>query len=264
MEPYEPVPGLPPPPKIDPPALKGTITKDGKLTVSSEVQGQFGVAVAKAAGLTGAARIRQTPKIPYSQDFEKVPDNEIPGGWSNSQAKFAVRTVDNQKVLVKTATNPSPLVARATAFIGQPSWTNYTIQADMMSAKVRDLQADMGVVANRYYFFLSGETKQLRLVTWESLPRIDRSIPMDWEANTWFTLKLTVQLKDGKAFVKGKLWKRGEPEPDAWTLEVEDPLPNTEGAPAFYANIPAGSIESATVPGSEVFFDNLTVLPNTN
>lgn len=262
MEGYEPVPGLPPAPKINPPALKGTITKEGNLTVASDVQGQFGLAVAKAAGLTGSARIRQTPKLPYMQDFEKVPDNAIPGGWSNSQAKFAVRTVDNQKVLVKTATNPSPLVARASAFIGPPSWTNYTIQADMMSGKVRGLQADMGVVANRYFFFLSGETKQLRLVSWESLPRIDRSVPMDWDANTWFTLKLTVEQKDGKAVVKGKLWKRGEPEPKDWTLEVEDPKPNTEGSPAVYANVPAGSIESATVPGSEVFFDNLKVVPN--
>jgi outer membrane protein assembly factor BamB len=262
METYETVPGLPPAPAITPPPLKGTVTADGKLTVAAEVQGQFGLVVATAEGVSGTGRVRQTPKLPYSQDFEKVPPNAIPGGWSNSQAKFAVREFEGQKILVKTATNPSPLVARASAFIGPPSWTDYTIQADMLSTKVKGLQADMGVVANRYYFFLSGETKQLRLVSWESLPRIDKSLQMDWKENAWYTLKLTVAQKGDKSLVKAKIWERGKDEPAVWTLEVEDPTPNREGAAALYANVPAGSIGGPTDPGSEVYFDNLKVTPN--
>jgi len=262
METFETIPGLPPAPVINPPLLKGTLTEDGKLTVAAEVQGQFGHVVATVDGISGTGRVRQTPKLPYSQDYEKLPANVIPGGWSNSQAKFAVRELDGQKILVKTATNPSPLVARAYAFIGPPSWTDYTIQSDMLSTKVKGLQADMGVVANRYSFFLSGETRQLRLVSWESLPRIDKSISMDWKDNVWYTLKLTVAQEGDKSLVKAKVWERGKEEPSAWMLEVEDPTPNREGAAALYANVPAGSIGGPTSPGSEVYFDNLAVTPN--
>src|SRR5262249_55850821 len=59
--------GLPPPPKIDPPKLRGDLTDEGKLTVPKDVQGQFGAVLAKAEGLTGRARVRQIPKLPYKQ-----------------------------------------------------------------------------------------------------------------------------------------------------------------------------------------------------
>ena len=42
------------------------------------MNGQFGVAVAKVGNVTGTARVRVLPTLPYSQDFKKVPDGRIP------------------------------------------------------------------------------------------------------------------------------------------------------------------------------------------
>jgi hypothetical protein len=257
--PPEPTPGLPPVPKMNPPPLKGQLTPDGKLTVPTDVQGQFGNVEASAEGLKGHARVRQVPRLPYKQDFEKVPAGAVPGGWVNSQVKFQVRKVGDTNVLVKTATNPSPLVARANAFFGPPSLKNYTIEADVLGKKSLDELPDMALVNSRYTFGLFGATQQLRLVSWDAMPRIDRSIAFAWKPDVWFRLKLTVEYNGDKATIRGKIWEREKPEPEKWTLEIDDPMPNREGAPALYANvtgIPPGGI------GAEVFFDNLVVTPN--
>jgi outer membrane protein assembly factor BamB len=259
--------GLPPPPVVNAPPLKGTLTADGKLTVPAEVQGQFGRVVAKAEGLEGSAGVRQVPKLPYMQDFEKVPDNAVPGGWVNSVVKFQTRTVDGQKVLVKTATNPNPLAARANAFISGPDWKEYTIQCDMVAKRVKDQIGDMGVVANRYSLYLQGDLQQFRLVSWGGLLRIDQTISYPWTDNVWYTLKLTVTQQGNDALVRGKIWERDKPEPAQWTLEVVDKAPNHNGAAGIYSRVPPGSIEVGATPaetktGAEMFFDNLKITPN--
>jgi len=263
MEGPEPTVGLPPPPSINPPALKGSITQQGVLTVA-DLQGQFGRVVATAEGLTGSARIRQVPKMPYAQDFENVPPGAVPGGWVNAVVKFETRQVGEGRVLVKTANNPNPLAARATAFFGPPDWSEYTIQADMLSSKVRDQMGDMGIAANRYSFFLQGEPRQLRLVSWGGLLRVDRSEVMDWSNDVWYTLKMSVQKEGEAAMVRCKIWPRDQVEPQQWTFEVLDRSPNLSGAPGIYARVPAGSILSRTEPGSEIYFDNIAVTPNTS
>jgi hypothetical protein len=261
MESPEPTVGLPSPPQVNAPVLKGEISPEGKLTVA-DVQGQYGGFIASAEGLEGVGRVRQVPKLPYQQDFEKVPDGAVPGGWTNAAVKFQVRQVDGQKVLVKTATNPSPLVARANAFIGPPNWTNYTIQADMLAKKVKDQLGDMGVAANRYSLFLQGDLQQFRLVSWGGLLRVDKTISYPWTENQWYTLKLHFKSNGSSAKVQGKIWRRGEAEPAEWTLEVVDPIANPEGAAGIYARVPPGSIVSPQEPGSEIFFDNLVITPN--
>jgi outer membrane protein assembly factor BamB len=258
----EAVPGLPPPPVINPPALKGELTEGGKLTLPKVGPPQFGNVVAKAGGLTAHARVRQYTNLPIKQDFEKLPQGSSPAGWTNSQVKFQVRKVGDTNVLVKTATNPSPLVARAYAFIAPASMTDYTIEADILGKQVAGELPDMAVSANRYTFGLFGETQQLRLNSWDAVPRIDKSIGYPWKADVWYRLKLTVEVKGDKALVRGKIWERGKEEPEKWTVELEDPMPNREGAPALYANVPIGSIGGPMKPGSEIFFDNVAVTPN--
>jgi outer membrane protein assembly factor BamB len=251
-------PGTPPPgAKEGPPPLKGEITA-GKLTVDKS-PAQFGLVQASADGLTGLARVRVAPLLPYTQDFSKVPEGRAPAGWANTQGKFVVEMKNGAKVLKKTNIIPSPLVARANAYIGMPDLTDYTIQADVMGTQKGKDVPDLGVVANRYTLKIEGETKGLRLVSWEAIPRIDKTIGTNWKPNVWYTMKLTVDVKGDKALVRGKFWERGKPEPKDWTVELEDPTPNREGSPALFAlstGIDAGS------PGNEVFFANVSVTPN--
>ncbi len=261
MLPVEAVPGLPPPPAINPPALKGEVSSEGKLELPKG-PAQFGNVVAKFEGLTGRGRVRQYGSLPLKQDFEKLPIGSSPAGWVNTQVKFQVRKVGNGNVLVKTGTNPSPLVARANAFIGPATMTDYTIETDCLGKKVGGDLPDMAVVANRYTFGLFGNTQQLRLTSWDAVPRIDSSTSFAWKEDVWYRLKLTVEVNGDSATVRGKVWERGKDEPEKWTLELDDSMPNKMGAPALYANVPPTSIGGPMKPGAEVFFDNVAVTAN--
>ena len=210
--------------------------------------------------LTAETRVRVAPTLPLVADFSKVPEKRFPGGWVNTQGKFEVVMLNGKQVLQKTAINPSPLVARASAYMSVPTLTDYTIEADVMGGKVRNDLPDMGVVASRYTLFLYGKGQQLRLVSWDAVPRIDESIVFKWKPDVWYHMKLTVAVQGETAVVRGKVWPRDEAEPKEWTVEVTDPIANKEGSPALYGN--ALAVEGPEKPGTPIYYDNVKVLPN--
>jgi hypothetical protein len=219
--------------------------------------------MAKAGALTATARVRVVPQLPYKQDFTQVPVGAVPGGWVNAQGKFQVMEKDGEKVLFKVNTNPRPPVARAYAYMTPPTSTGYTVEADVMGVERKGKLPDAGILANRYTLYLSGAGDDkgqlgLRLISWEALPRIDESVPMAYKSGTWYRMKLTVEVGDKEAVVRGKVWERGQAEPPAWTIEFKDPLPNREGAAAVYGYV---TNAEGTEPGSEIFFDNVAVTP---
>ena len=252
-----------------PPSLAGTLT-DLKGESSTSIgfavakmpPAQFGRITATFEGVTGYARVRVAPNLPYAADFAKVPLGRTPAGWVNTMAKFAiVKGPDGKMLLRKRNDNASPLVARANAYIGAPSLGDYTVESDVMGTKVRDKDMpDIGVGACRYTLFLIGNNQEARLVTWDAQKRIEKKIEYPWKPGVWYRMKITATFKGGKGIIKGKVWPRDEKEPDAWTLEAEDPIPNTEGAPLIYG-FANGTIDAAT-PGAEIFYDNVKVTPN--
>ena len=261
MLPPPPVPGAPAPkgpPAAAPPVLKGTFTQSGELTVDA-TPGQFGNVVADAEGLKARCRVRVAPQLPYAQDFSKVPLERSPAGWVNTQGKFAVQKVGGKNVLGKTALNASPLVARAYAYIGMPTLTDYTIESEMMGTMVRDEMPNMGLLANRYSLVLDGNKQLLRLLSWDALPRVDKSIQLAWKPNVWYRFKLTVDVQGDKALVKGKVWQADQAEPADWSITFEDPVGNKEGSPALYG-YSTGILEGQK--GSEVFYANVKLTPN--
>ncbi len=78
-----------------------------------------------------------------------------------------------------------------------------------------------------------------------------QQVDFPWEMDTWYKLKLRVDVKQDKALVRGKVWKAADPEPAAWTLTVEDPLPIESGSPGLIGYAPA-----------DVYYDNLKVTVN--
>lgn len=256
---WAPVAMLAPPPGPPPPVLQAKVTSDGKLTVAEAPPGQFGGVEARTGDLRARARVRVAPRLPYKQDFAKIPENRSPAGWVNTQGKFAVVSKDGAKVLKKLAVNPSPLVARAYAYVSTPEQTDYTIEADLMGARKGGDMSDMGVVNCRYMFMLDGNKQYLRLVSWEALPRVDKTVSWRWDPGVWYHMRLNVEFEGGKAVVRGKIWKRGDEEPRDWTLKVEDATPNREGSPALYGYATGiGDNE----PGAEVYYANVSVTPN--
>jgi outer membrane protein assembly factor BamB len=250
-----------------PPAVAGKLSETkGKattFTAGAMPPAQFGRIVAKVGKLTGEARVRVVPNLPYVMDFEKVPQGRTPGAWVNTAGKFAVvKGPDGTMALRKRNDSSNPLVARANAYIGSPDLKDYTVQADVYTDKVRGNMADLGVGAHRYTLLLAGNDQTLRLNTWDALygGRVKTDVPFKWEPKKWYTMKVTATVVGSKGLIKGKVWPRDEKEPEKWTVELEDPLPNAEGAPLIYAY--ANGTIDATNPGPESFIDNVKITPN--
>lgn len=263
---------LPLPPKAptgaQPPALQGQVDDNGTVTVVPVPPSQQGYVGAKVGDLTAQARVRVAPGTKYSQNFDKVPAGATPGGWVNVQAKFlTAKLPDGNVVLSKLNTDSRPPFARANAYITPPDAANYTVQADVTGSEVRGRMPDIGLVNSRYTLILDGKTspdskkREVRIVSWEARPRVNVAVDFDWLPNTWYTVKFVVEQKEKTALVRGKVWKKGDAEPEKWTVEFEDPSPNREGAAALYGYISDPQITPEN-PGSTIYYDNVVITPN--
>ena len=236
--------------------LKGTI-ENGRFTAAPGVA-QAGLVKASIGNVTGEARIRVVPDLPWTFDFESSGDTP-PAHWINAAGKFAVREVDGNRVLVKLAENPFAFAKRTRPFFGPPVYSNYTIEADVRSMQRRRQMSDVGIVAQRYELVLFGNHQRLELQPWQ--PEVERTVKLEypWKPDTWYVMKLEVQALDGtNVRARGKVWPKGDPEPDAWTIERVDPIGSLKGSPGIYAD----ALNSAPQGGSEIFYDNIRVYRN--
>ena len=220
---------------------------------------QGSIVVAKFEGVSGKARVRVVPSLPYVNDFEKLPDGVVPGGWVNTQGKYVIKTVKGNKVLAKVNDKASPLFAIGNAYITLSTARDYTIECDVQGSKVGDDLPDMGIVANRYTLILAGNLQKLRLVSWDALPRVDKTVQFDWQPDTWYRLKLTTEMQNGKGVIRGKAWPADQKEPAEWTVELNDSRPIPEGSAALYGYV-QGVLDNR--PGTEIYYDNLRITPN--
>lgn len=199
--------------------------------------------------LTATTRVRCVPNAPYEENFDNVEPGKAPAWWIGAMPKFEVAKVDEQLVLRKKADDPR--FARGDVFIGHPQQSGYTIQVDVCGAQKGRNLPDMGLNVNRYRMELMGNTQKLRIVSWIPTPRIEAAMPFAWKAGEWFTMKARVDVEGEKAVVRGKVWKRGEAEPADWTITLEDPIGQLEGAPGLYGYSMA-----------EIYYDNVKITPN--
>jgi outer membrane protein assembly factor BamB len=237
--------------------LKGTL-ENGRFTPDASAGAQAGTVKATVGSVSGAARIRVIPDLPWTFDFESSGDAPPPQ-WINATGKFVVRAVDGNKVLVKQAENPFAFAKRTRPFFGPPDLSNYTIEADVRSMEKRRQMADVGIVAQRYELVLFGNHQRLELQPWQ--PETQRTVKVDykWKPETWYVMKLEVRSLDGsKVRARGKVWPKGEAEPAAWTVERIDPIGSHKGSPGIYAD----AMNSAPQGGSEIYYDNIKVYRN--
>lgn len=238
--------------------LKGTL-ENGRFTADKSAGAQAGTVKVTMGAVSGAARLRVIPDLPWTFDFENSGETPPPY-WINATGKFAVRALDGSKVLVKLADNPFAFAKRTRPFFGPPDLNNYTVEADVRSMERRRQMGDVGIVAQRYELVLFGNHQRLELQPWQ--PETERTVRVDykWKPDTWYTMKLEVQSLDGaKIRARGKVWARGEAEPAAWAIERIDPIGSRKGSPGIYAD----AMNSAPQGGSEMFYDNIKVYRNT-
>ncbi|MFQ5792224.1 MAG: PQQ-binding-like beta-propeller repeat protein, partial [Acidobacteriota bacterium] len=229
--------------------LQGNIDETGRFTASPAAAAHGGRVVATVESLSGTARVRIVPPLPWKEDFESL-GNTIPRHWISATGKFKLGEVDGNPVLVKLSDNP--FLRRARVYMGPSDWSDYTVSVDIRATEKRRQMGNAGVLAQRYALVLFGNHQRLELHSWQ--PETARTVrtPFDWKADTWYRVKLQVEnLPSGSARARGKAWLRSEPEPSEWTLERIDPIPNRQGSPGIYADAP-----------SDIYFDNLEVTAN--
>jgi outer membrane protein assembly factor BamB len=220
--------------------LEGTVA-NGVLTIANKPVQQAGVITATAAGLSGEARARVAHPMPWTEGFDSYADGAIPPGWANTvPGRLVVATLDGQKVLQKEPLDT--IFQRGRTFIGPPSWSNYTFQADVRANERRRQMADVGITAQRYSLVLYGTTQQLKIEPWEPETQRTAKQPFAWKPNAWYRLKLRVEnLANGQVRAQGKAWAVGDQEPADWMIEMLDPIGNRQGAPGLFINAPFGA-----------------------
>jgi hypothetical protein len=244
--------------------MEGRFNAQGELTIPADARVSAGAWEASLGDLKGYIRGRVLPPFPLREDFESFelsntttntaePPTKYaypPLPWIGSRFRFEVREVDGTKALTKTIDNK--LFQRATAFLGRAEAHDYTIQADVRSEGSRRKMSEVGVVNQRYLIFLKGNSQEIEVNS--NQERLKVSAPFRWSPNVWYTLKARVDVApDGSGVVRGKAWKTGDPEPDAWSIEVPHRTAHRSGSPGLFGFSPQEM---------RVFIDNIVVTQN--
>ena len=225
--------------------LGGTIGADGRYTAPAA--GSAGYVKATVSGVTSQARVRVIPALPWNYDFETM---QATPPWWTSNLKMQVSDLDGGKVLLRS--RDETVGRRAKLLMGRPGWSNYTVEADVRGIESRRQRGDVGLINQRYILMLFGNGQKLELQPWQAADEMTVRVPFEWAVDTWYRMKLRVEQRpDGTALVQGKVWKTGEAEPAAWTIEKVDRIAHRNGSPGLYGD-----------GISNVFFDNFKVYGN--
>lgn len=242
--------------------MKGGFNAHGELVADSAPEPSAGAFQASLGNLKGYLRGRVIPNLPISVDFENVtiqekhetePDTLFaypPLAWIGARFRFEIRERDGTKALTKTIDNK--LFQRGSIFLGSPEMKHYTVQADVMSDGTRRKMSEVGVINQRYLILLKGNAQEIEINS--NQERLKVSAPFRWSPNAWYTLKSRVDgSPDGSVVVRAKAWKRGDPEPEAWTLEAPHRIGHQSGSPGLFGFSPQDM---------RVYLDNVKVSAN--
>jgi len=180
------------------------VSPEGVYTAPADIHAGA-VITATVGELTGTARVRSMPPLPWAFDFENIPlatdpksglaKGEPPLPWLGMRYRHIVREVDGSKCLVKITTIPKG--TRSQGWIGPIELADYGMTADFRAEEfggatgqvASDEDADeslpqpapsvgttanlaiaalpdMGLIAQRYTLDLMGASQQLQLRTW--------------------------------------------------------------------------------------------------
>jgi outer membrane protein assembly factor BamB len=226
----------------------GAITDEGAFTAATDADHTATNVIAKVGDLTGHARIRVVPDLPWRFDFEGLSD--LPVTWVGARYRHQIRKEGDNTIAVKVTTIPKG--ARSRCWFGHSDLHDYTIQAEVRGAIKNGKMPDIAVTAQGYALDMQGASQQLQIRTWGPQLRMATTIDFPWKAGTWYVMKLKAANEDGKAVLRGKVWPRGEDEPADWTITASDESPNVAGSPGLFGN----------AKDAEIHLDNITVVPN--
>lgn len=233
--------------------VSGAGSIDGStFTANSDAAHEAATITATVGDVSGSTRVRIVPPLPWKFTFDDLTDPPLT--WIGARYRHQIRLVDGSKALVKVSTIPKG--ARSRAWMGSSDLTNYTIAADVRAEKNGDQMPDIGLTAGGYVLDLMGNSQQLQIRCWAAELRVAQTIDFPWEPDRWYRMKLRAQIKgngeNAVAVLEGKVWVRGEAEPDEWTITTQDDSPVLTASPGLYGNAKV----------AEFAIDNLEVTEN--
>ncbi|HVY70277.1 MAG TPA: PQQ-binding-like beta-propeller repeat protein, partial [Verrucomicrobiae bacterium] len=247
--------------------VKGKFNEKGQLVADPALVSSAGAFVAAQGDLKGFFRGRVQPRIPMKVEFENFEltnhtTNTVeeatafaypPLAWNSTRFKFEVRQAPGEgatKALCKTIEDRR--FQRAQIFISHDEQKNYTMEADVLTEGNRRKMSEVGVINQRYIIVMKGNSQEIEVNSNQERLRV--AVPFKWTANTWYRLKTRVDVGvDGAGVVRAKAWKKGEAEPDAWTIEVPHKHANLNGAPGLFCFAPQDQ---------RAYIDNISITPN--
>lgn len=228
--------------------LEGSV-KNGVFEPSVDAGSQSGLVVARVGDLKSAARVRVIAPLPLTEDFESTEEGSRPEYFLAYVGRFSVEDQEGNKVLAK---GPSPRkIHRHITFLGSHDDHGYTIEADLKGSRDGRKLADVGLINSGYTLDLMGNHQRLEIRSWASALRMVQRTDFTWEPDTWYRMKLRVDIEGDRALIKGKVWPKTDPEPTDWQITAEDPLPIRQGSPGLYGYSP-----------TPIYFDNIKVTSN--
>jgi outer membrane protein assembly factor BamB len=235
----------------------GKITANGRYSAPADAGHENALVTCKVGELTGTARVRIVPPLPWKFDFNDAA--KAPLTWLGGRVRWVVRGEGSDKHLAKMTVLPTPknpqnkLGTRSFAWMGPADLSNYTIQADVLLTGEKGQPADVGLINGGYQLTIRRLNKALRLDSWTTSDyRTHADVEFQPQPDVWYTLKLMVVPEGDRAVARGKVWPRDQAEPESWTVEIVDHSPNLQGTPAIYGN----------TPEAEVYLDNVRVTAN--
>jgi outer membrane protein assembly factor BamB len=211
--------------------LPGARVEGPRIVFADDAQQQAGHVVAKYGELVAKARVRCFPPLPWKWDFEGDTGKQVPPTWVAAMGKLGPADIEGSTALVTTGGRGRP---SAYLWLGPPEMKDYTIQADVLMREEKRRLPSVGITAHRYNLILKGNVGKLGVQSWPPHLRMAREVRFRSDPDIWYTMKLRVDIMDDGAHVRGKVWRRDEAEPEAWTIEAIDPHPNTNGSPGLY------------------------------
>ena len=184
-------------------------------TALQESAHEAALVVCKVGELSGSARVRIVPPLPWKFDFNT--SDKVPLTWVGGRVRFVIREVDGERIAVKRDVLPTPrdpnnkLGTRSQMWMGSPDMSNYTIQADFALQKSPDTNKmpDLGLINSRYTMTVRSSNKELRIYSWSVHDyRTYASVPFDPEPGKWYTMKFQVSGSDKCAANCGRAERR--------------------------------------------------------
>lgn len=186
-------------------------------------------------------------KILYQNDFEKTDVGQVPGEFLVLDGDFAVKESDGNKFLELPG---SPLDTFGVLF-GSSTNAGVCVGARIYGTKKGRREPVFGVGLNGvggYKLKVSPAKNALEIYKGDLSVA---NVPFNWKSGTWTKFRLQVRPLSGNTWkIEGKAWPETEPEPQGWTISLDEKTPPHDGRP---------SIWGSPYSGTPIRFDDLMV-----